>query len=46
MGRSLHNKIHLGRRNPLLNMGRIKMAGCILAVASVVSALFVSHVFK
>ena len=33
MGRSLHNRIHLGRRNALLNLRRLRSAGALLAIS-------------
>lgn len=40
MGRSLHNKIHLGRRNALLNIERVKVAS-IVSTATVATIAFV-----
>jgi hypothetical protein len=35
MGRSLHNKIYLGRRHMLLNAGRVRLvASCVAAIAA------------
>jgi len=39
MGRSLHNKIYLGRRSALLNVRRFRVAACISAVTGAALAL-------
>lgn len=40
MGRSLHNKIYLGRRFPLLNVERLTVAASSFAAAAVLLGAF------
>ena len=46
MGRPLHNKIRLGRRASLFNMGRLKTAAVFGAVACVGLTLLVAKLIQ
>lgn len=46
MGNSLHNKIYLGRRHPLINMKRIQVAACVSAATGVAAILLVVAALK